>query len=202
MVAVVPPNQKGKRPKLLPKVRGLFIVLKTEGNNGSSVTCRSVHDDTIEIIHAQDLLPIDLKAIETADEILTLASGLRAIPEYIVIRISDHRFTSTSMRPSSLRSIDLESLSFLCHYSGLPEEESTWWNQYKDVKHLVLLRNYLDQADSIIPETIANGSTFEHSTVTQLKSFARHYNIPILDRDNKATIIIKIQRARAESLSR
>jgi hypothetical protein len=65
VVAVVPPNQKGKRPKLLPKVRGLFIVLKTEGNNGSSVTCRNVHDETIEIIHAQDLLPIDLKAFQS-----------------------------------------------------------------------------------------------------------------------------------------
>lgn len=202
VVAIVPPNQKGKRPKLLPKVRGLFIVLKTEGNNGSSVTCRNVHDDTIEIIHAQDLLPIDLKAIETADEILTLASGLTAIPEYIVVRISDHRFTATSMRPPSLRNIDLESLSFLCHYSGLPEEESTWWNQYKDVKHLALMRTYLEQADSIVPETIANGDAFEDSTVAQLKSFARHYNIPILDRDNKSTIINKIHRARADSLSR
>jgi hypothetical protein len=126
VVAIVPPNQKGKRPKLLPKVRGLYIVLKTDGNNSSSVTCRNVHDDTIEIIHAQDLMPIDLKAIDTADEILTLAAGLKAIPEYVVVRISDHRFTATSLRPISLKNVDLESLSFLCHYSGLPEEESTW----------------------------------------------------------------------------
>lgn len=202
VVAIVPPNQKGKRPKLLPKVRGLYIVLKTDGNNSSSVTCRNVHDDTIEIIHAQDLLPIDLKAIDTADEILTLAAGLKAIPEYVVVRISDHRFTATSMRPNSLRNVDLESLSFLCHYSGLPEEESTWWCQYKDVKHLALMRPYLDLADSIIPETIANGNSFEDSTIAQLKSFARFYHIPILDRDSKAIIIGKIQSARAESNNR
>jgi len=202
VVAIVPANQAGKRPKLLPKVRGLYIVLKTEGNNGSSVTCRNVHDDTIEIIHAQDLKPIDLSAIESADEILTLASGLKATPEYIVVRISDHRFTATSMRPPSLRDVDLNSLSFLCHYSGLPEEESTWWNQYKDVKHLALIAKYLEEADSIIPETIANGTAFDDSTVAQLKSFARHYDIAISDRDTKSVIIIKIQRARAESLSR
>jgi hypothetical protein len=202
VVAVVPPNQKGKRPKLLPKVRGLYIVLKTDGNNSSSVTCRNVHDDTIEIIHAQDLLPIDLKAIDTADEILTLAAGLKAIPEYVVVRISDHRFTSTSMRPNSVRNVDVESLSFLCHYSGLPEEESTWWCQYKDVKHLSLMRPYLDIADSIIPETIANGNSFEDCTIAQLKSFAHHYHIPILDRDSKAIIICKIQSARAESYNR
>jgi hypothetical protein len=98
--------------------------------------------------------------------------------------------------------VDLESLSFLCHYSGLPEEESTWWCQYKDIKHLALMRPYLDLADSIIPETIANGNSFEDSTIAQLKSFARHYNIPILEKDSKTNLIIKIQRARAESNNR
>jgi hypothetical protein len=64
------------------------------------------------------------------------------------------------------------------------------------------MRSYLDIVDSIIPETIANGSSFEDSTVAQLKSFARYYNISILDRDSKSNIIVKIQRARAESNSR
>ena len=76
------------------------------------------------------------------------------------------------------------------------------WCQYKDVKHLALMRPYLDLADSIIPETIANGNSFEDSTIAQLKSFARHYHIPILDRDSKAIIIGKIQSARAESNNR
>ncbi len=202
VVAILPPNKKGKRPKLLPKVRGLYIVLKTEGNNSSSVTCRNVHDDTIEIIHAQDLLPIDLRAIDNADEIMTLAAGLKAIPEYIVVEISDHRYTSTMMRPNSLQSVELESLSFLCHYSGLPAEESTWWNQYKDVKHLAVLKTYLEKVDKIIPATLANGNAFEDSTVGQLKSFAKHYNIPVLNGDSKQVIIAKIQTARTESNNR
>jgi hypothetical protein len=186
----------------MAKVRGLYLVLKTEGNNGSSVYCRNVHDDTVEIIHAQDLFPIDLRAIESADEIMTLAAGLKSVPEYIVTEISDHRYTATMVRPSSLQSVDLESLSFLCLYSGLPAEESSWWNQYKDVKHLTLLKKYLDEVNHLIPQTLANGKSFEDATVSQLRSFAKHYNISILHSDLKQNIILKIQIARTEAQSR
>jgi hypothetical protein len=122
------------------------------------------------------------------------------LEQFVVVRISDHIFTSTSMRPDYLRNADLESLSFLCHHSD--KRESAWWCQYQDVKHLALMRPYLEQADSIIPETIANGNSFEDSTKAQLKSFARHHNIRFLDSDSKSNIIFKIQRARAESKSR
>ena len=75
-------------------------------------------------------------------------------------------------------------------------------NQYKDVQHLVLIRPYLEHADYVIPETIANCNAFDDSTVAQLKSCARHHDIPFSDRATKSISTIKMQRARAEALSR
>jgi hypothetical protein len=57
-------------------------------------------------------------------------------------------------------------------------------NQHKDVQHLAPIRTYSEHADSVISGTISNCNAFDDSTVARLKSFARHYNIPILDRDN------------------
>lgn len=198
VVAVVPYNQKGKRPKLLPKFRGLYIVLKIEGNNGSSVTCRNVADDTIEIIHAQDLMPIDLRAIENADEIITLAAGLKAVPEYIVGEIHDHRYSSTHQRPVAIIDSELSSLEFRCFYKGLPENEAWWWNNFNDIKHLTVLKEYVKRIQKIIPQTLANGTIFDKATVSQLLSYCRHYNIDIPANATKQ-IIINAIRSRAES---
>ena len=75
-------------------------------------------------------------------------------------------------------------------------------NQYKDIQHLALISPYLKHADYVIPETIANCNAFDDSTVAQLQSCARHHDILIPDRDTKSISTLKMQRARAESLSR
>ncbi len=198
VVASLPSGEKGKRPKLLPKFRGLFIVLKTDGNNGSSVTCRNVADDTIEVIHAQDLMPIDLRAIENADEIITLAAGLLAVPEWLVSEIHDHRYTATLRKPTAIIESELSSLSFRCFYKGLPEAEAWWWNEYKDIKHLTLLQSYIRSVQNLIPSTLANGIPFDRATIAQLLSFCRHYNIVVPQNAAKQIIIARI-RSRAES---
>jgi hypothetical protein len=198
VVASLPNGEKGKRPKLLPKFRGLFIVLKTEGNNGSSVTCRNVADDTVEVIHAQDLMPIDLRAIENADEIITLAAGLLAVPEWLVSEIHDHRYTATQQKPTTILESELSSLSFRCFYKGLPEAEAWWWNEYKDIKHLTILQSYIQSVRNLIPSTLANGTSFDRATIAQLLTFCRHYNIVIPQNATKQIIIHSI-RSRAES---
>jgi hypothetical protein len=200
VVAIVPYNQKGKRPKLLPKFRGLYIVLKTEGNNGSSVTCRNVADDTIEIIHAQDLLLIDLRAIDSADEVITLAAGLKAVPEYIVGDIHDHRYSSTHKKPTAIIDSELSSLEFRCFYKGLPENDAWWWNNFNDIKHLVVLKEYIQRVKNLIPQTLANGTSFEKATISQLLSFCRHYKIDVHANSTKQAIINAI-RSQAESHS-
>ena len=75
-------------------------------------------------------------------------------------------------------------------------------NQYKNFQHLALIRPYLKHADYVIPETLGNCNAFDDSTVAQLKSCARHHDIPISDRATKSISTIKMQRARAEPLSR
>ena len=198
VVAKLPDGEKGKRPKLLPKFRGLFLVLKTEGNNSSSVTCRNTADESIEVIHAQDLMPIDLRAIENADEIVTLGAGLLAVPEWLVSEIHDHRYTATLQRPASIIDSELTSLSFRCFYKGMPEAEAWWWNEYKDIKHLTLLQSYIRKVRNLIPSTLANGVSFDRATIAQLQSFCRYHNIVVSQGATKRTIIDAI-RAQAES---
>jgi hypothetical protein len=197
VVAKLPNGEKGKRPKLLPKFRGLFLVLKTEGNNGSSVTCRNTADETIEVIHAQDLMPIDLRAVENADEIITLGAGLLAVPEWLVSEIHDHRYTATLQRPASILDSELTSLSFRCFYKGMPEAEAWWWNEYKDIKHLTLLQSYIKKVRNLIPSTLANGVSFDKATVAQLQSFCRYHNIVVPQNATKRIIIDAIK-AQAE----
>jgi hypothetical protein len=180
VVAKLPPGDR--RPKLSPKYRGLFLVLKTEGNNSSSVHVRNVVNDKVEIIHAQDLYPIDLSILSSSDEILSVAAGLVAVPEYLVSRVSDHRFTSTQHKDSMILTSHLSALSFLCHYKGLPESESLWWNEYKDVSHLTLVQNYIAKIRRFIPDAAADGQPLHLHNVQSLLAFMRLHNIPFTSR--------------------
>jgi hypothetical protein len=171
-----------RRPKLSPKFRGLFLVLKTEGNNGSSVHVRNVVNDQVEVIHAQDLFPIDLSVLSSSDEIMAVASGLVAVPEYLVSKVSDHRFTSTEHKDHVILASHLPALSFLCHYNGMPENESLWWNEYKDVSHLLLVQNYIARSRRIIPSVAADGRALNLHNVPSLLAFMRLHNIPFNNR--------------------
>lgn len=180
VVAKLPSGER--RPKLSPKFRGLFLVLKTEGNNSSSVHVRNVVNDQVEIIHAQDLFPIDLSVLSSSDDILAVASGLVAVPEYLVSKVSGHRFTATHHTDPIILNSHLSSLSFLCHYNGLPETESLWWNEYKDVSHLILVQNYIAKSRRVIPEVASDGQPLERHNVTSLLAFIRIHNIPFVGR--------------------
>ena len=193
VVAKLPTGDR--RPKLSPKFRGLFLVLKTEGNNGSSVYVRNVVNDKVEVIHAQDLYPIDLSVLSSSDEILSIAAGLVAVPEYLVSHVSDHRFTSTQHKDSIILASHLPALSFLCHYKGLPESESLWWNEYKDVSHLTLIQNYIARSRRLIPNVAADGNNLERHNVPSLLAFMRLHNIPIASR-RKQDLLIAIESER------
>lgn len=180
VVAKLPSGDR--RPKLSPKFRGLFLVLKTEGNNGSSVHVRNVVNDKVEVIHAQDLFPIDLSVLSSSDEILAVAAGLVAVPEYLVCKVTDHRFTSTQHKNDVILTSHLPALSFLCHYNGLPENESLWWNEYKDVSHLTLVQSYIARTRRLIPDAAADGQNLSKHNVPSLLAFMRLHNIPIVSR--------------------
>jgi hypothetical protein len=193
VIAKLPPGDR--RPKLSPKFRGLFLVLKTEGNNGSSVHVRNVVNDQVEVIHAQDLLSIDLSVLSSSDDILAVASGLVAVPEYLVCKVTDHRFTSTQHRDPVILASHLPALSFLCHYNGLPDSESLWWNEYKDVSHLALVQNYIARSRRLIPDVAADGRSLDDHNVPSLLAFMRLHNIPFVSR-KKVDLLNAIQTER------
>jgi hypothetical protein len=171
-----------RRPKLSPKFRGLFLVLKTEGNNGSSVHVRNVVNDKVEVIHAQDLFPVDLSVLSSSDEVLAVAAGLVAVPEYLVSKVTNHRFTSTQSKDSLILTSHLPALSFLCHYNGMPENESLWWNEYKDVSHLAVVQNYIAKSRRLIPDVAADGQPLVKHNVPSLLAFMRLHNVPVVGR--------------------
>jgi hypothetical protein len=72
---------------------------------------------------------------------------------------------------------------------GMPDEKSTWWNHYKDIRHLPLLTKYIEEASLSVPTLLANGKSFESATIAQLKTFADEYRIRILPGSNKQSMI-------------
>ena len=77
----------------------------------------------------------------------------------------------------------------------MPEEQSTWWNHYKDIRHLPLLTKYIEEASLRVPKLLANGKSFESATIAQLKTFADEYQIRILPGSNKESMIESIRNA-------
>ena len=104
------------------------------------------------------------------------------MPEFLVSHVSDHRFTSTQHKDSIILASHLPALSFLCHYKGLPESESLWWNEYKDVSHLTLIQTYIARSRRLIPAVAADGQNLDRHNVPSLMAFMRLHNIPIAGR--------------------
>jgi hypothetical protein len=196
VVAILPPNVHQKH-KLQPKYRGIYLVVGTSGENNSTVQCRCPVHDTITDIHAQDLRPIDLKTLASTEEITAWAAKLLNEPEFVVTSINDHRYIATRKKPTKFPTSEsaIRSLEFHCHYMGMPDEQSTWWNHYKDISHLPLLAKYIEEANSRIPSLLANGRSFESATISQLKTFAEEYQIRILPGSTKESIIESIRNA-------
>ena len=196
VVAILPTNVHQKH-KLQPKFRGIFLVVGTSGENNSTVQCRCPVTDTITDIHAQDLRPIDLKTLASSEEITAWAAKLLNEPEFVVTSIEDHRYIATRKKPTKFPTSEsgIRSLEFRCHYMGMPDEQSTWWNHYKDISHLPLLTKYIEEASLSVPTLLANGKSFESATIAQLKTFADEYHIRILPGSNKQSMIESIRAA-------
>ena len=196
VVAILPPNVHLKH-KLQPKYRGIYLVVGTSGENNSTVQCRCPVTDTITDIHAQDLRPIDLKTLASTEEITAWAAKLLNEPEFVVTSIDDHRYIATRKKPTKFPTSEsaLRSMEFRCHYMGMPDEQSTWWNHYKDIRHLPLLTTYIDEAKSRVPSLLANGKSFESATIAQLKTFAEEHHIRISPGSTKESVIETIRNA-------
>jgi hypothetical protein len=196
VVAILPHNVR-KKSKLQVKYRGIYLVVGTSGENNSTVSCRCPVTDTICDIHAEQLRPINLQTLASTEEITALAAKLLNEPEFVVTSIDDHRIIATRKKPSIFPASDsvLSTLEFHCHYLGMPASQDTWWNHYKDIRHLPLLQKYIDRVRQKIPSCLANGNEFESATIPQLMSFAKGYNIPIAQGSKKEIIIESIRNA-------
>jgi hypothetical protein len=193
VAAVLPPNMH-KKSKLQVKYRGIYLVVGTTGENNSTVSCKCPVTDIVCDIHAEQLRPLDLNALASSEEITALAAKLLNEPEFVVTSIDNHRLISTRKKPSAFP-IDsmLSTMEFHCLYLGMPEDQSTWWNHYRDIKHLPLLQQYIDQARNKIPSVLANGKDFESATILQLLTFAKEYNISVVKGSKKESIIESIR---------
>jgi hypothetical protein len=94
-------------------------------------------------------------------------------PEFLVTSIDDHRIIATRKKASQLSDTLLSTLEFHCHYLGMPSSQDSWWNYYKDIKHLPLLQPYVDRTRCKISSVLANGKSFEFAAIAQLISFAK-----------------------------
>jgi hypothetical protein len=195
VVAILPYNVH-KKSKLQVKYRGIYLVVGTSGENNSTVQCKCPVTDIVCDIHAEQLRPIDLKALASSEEVTALAAKLLNEPEFVVTSIDNHRLIATRKKPALFPSSDsmLNTMEFHCRYLGMPEDQNTWWNHYKDIKHLPLLVQYIDTARNRVPAVLANGKDLESATVPQLMTFAREYNISIAT-GSKKNIIETIRNA-------
>ena len=196
VVATLPHNVH-KKSKLQVKYRGIYLVVGTTGENNSTVQCKCPVTDIVCDIHAEQLRPIDLKALASSEEITALAAKLLNEPEFVVTSIENHRMIATRKKPATFPLSDsaLNAMEFHCHYLGMPKDQNTWWNHFKDIKHLPLLQKYIDEARHRIPSILANGKEFEYATIPQLVSFAREYHITLTQGQKKEIIIETIRNA-------
>jgi hypothetical protein len=84
-----------RKPKIQAQFRGIYFVEDIKGDNGSSIRCRCPVENTVHEIHADQLRILDLRTLQKSEEITAWAAKLLNVPEYIVTRISNHRFAST-----------------------------------------------------------------------------------------------------------
>ncbi len=199
VVAVLPSGMR--RPKLNPQFRGIYFVLRTSGNNESTVHCKSVLDDTVTEIIARDLRPIDLSVLASVDEIRGLSAKLLSIPEWVISEIQDHRIAITGERPEVITDANLSTLEFLCFYKDMPASESYWWNRYVDVSHLPMLHKYLETVRKLIPRLGSDGRALHLHTVGSLKVFCRSYGVSIDGLSTKADILLAIDNERVSRAS-
>ena len=78
VVTVLP--SESRKHKLAPQYRGLYLVVKTSGNNNSTVHCRCPVTDTIHSIQAQDLRLLDLRVLASTEEVTLWAAKLCNTP--------------------------------------------------------------------------------------------------------------------------
>lgn len=194
VVAVLPGGMR--RPKLNPQFRGLYLVLRTSGNNESTVHCKSVIDDSVTEIIARDLRPIDLSVLASVDEIRGLSAKLLSIPEWVISDIQDYRISVTGERPEVVTDVMLPTLEFLCFYKDMPSSESYWWNRYVDVSHLPMLQKYLETVRNLIPRNGADGRLLHLHSLASLKVFCRSYGISIDGLSLKSELLTAIDSER------
>jgi len=195
VVAVLPAGMR--RPKLNPQFHGLYLVLRTSGNNESTVHCKSVLDDSVTEIIARDLRPIDLSVLASVDEIRGLSAKLLSIPEWVISEIQDHRISITRERPEVITDLMLPTLEFLCFYKDMPASESYWWNRYIDVSHLPMTTKYLETVRKLIPSTGADGRLLHLHSLASLKVFCRSYSISIEGLSLKSELLTAIDAERS-----
>lgn len=188
VVAILP--SESRKHKLAPQYRGLYLVVKTSGNNNSTVHCRCPVTDTIHSIQAQDLRLLDLRVLASSEEVTAWAAKLCNEPEYLVTEITDHRFSSTKVK-KPLVDRDLTALEFKCFY----KDGSFVWNPYSFIRQLQQLETYIRVAKRHIPTKALNGNEFEDCVVPALKHFAKNFDIDISHATTKPTIIAAIRDA-------
>jgi hypothetical protein len=194
VVAVLP--DATRKPKLQLQYRGIFLVAKTTGNNGSTVHCRCPVTDSVVLIQAQDLRLLDLRILASSEEVTAWAAKLLSVPEYVVVKISNHRFSTTHLT-SDFCDTDLPAMEFLCHYKLEPPQDQCW-NTYDTVRDLTLLDSYIASVRNRIPAIALNGRDFEDCTVVSLRHFCRTFNIDVSDLHRKSDIIGAIRQAAFE----
>jgi hypothetical protein len=194
VVAVLP--DATRKPKLQLQYRGIFLVVKTTGNNGSTVHCRCPVTDSVVLIQAQDLRLLDLRILASSDEVTAWAAKLLSVPEYVVVKISNHRFSTTHLT-ADFCDTDLPAMEFLCHYKLEPPQDQCW-NTYDTVRDLTLLDSYIASVRNRIPAIALNGRDFEDCTVVSLRHFCRTFNIDVSDLHRKSDIIGAIRQAAFE----
>jgi hypothetical protein len=191
VVAVLP--AESRKPKLQLQYRGIYLVTKTTGNNGSTVHCRCPIQDTIVTIQAQDLRLLDLRILASSEEVTAWAAKLLSVPEYVVTKISNHRFSTTQLT-TDFSDSDLPGMEFLCHYK-LEAPQDQYWNAYDTIKDLKLLDSYISNVRNRVPLRALNGRDFEDCTVVSLRHFCRTYDIDLRDINTKPDIIAAIHGA-------
>jgi len=191
VVAVLPAATR--KPKLQPQYRGIYFVTKTTGNNGSTVHCRCPVSDEIVTIQAQDLRLLDLRVLATSEEVTAWAAKLLSVPEYVVTKISNHRFSATRLT-SAFSDNDLPAMEFLCHYKLEPPQDQ-YWNSYDTIKDLKILDSYISNVRNRIPLRALNDREFEDCTVVSLRHFCKTFAIDIQDLQRKPDIIAAIRSA-------
>ncbi len=191
VVAILPENSR--KHKLQLQYRGIYLVVRTSGNNDSTVHCRCPVTDEVVTIQAEDLRLLDLRVLASSDEITAWAAKLLSVPEYVVINISDHRFSATKTK-GDFSDRDLPAMEFLCHYKMNPPHDQHW-NEYELIKDLKLLDAYISTIRHRIPLRALNGKEFEDCAVVSLKHFCKTYDIGIDGVNTKPDIIARIQDA-------